>query len=123
MNAHVQHSFLVKLEIEFDESKKKLDSLEGQKLWDTKTKGITAYACELMHYGYNISLNFLKDTSREQGTAIFKQFMEHFGGMHDATNPVTTMEKLTFSFKRELYEERFRAGTNPFPLADKNQCQ
>ena len=36
---------LVELDIEFDETDRMMESLEGQKLLDTKTKGITAYAC------------------------------------------------------------------------------
>ena len=94
---------LVELDIEFDE-----------------TKGITAYACKLLHYGYNVSLELLRDTTRHQGMTILEQFMEQFGGTHDATHPVTTVEKLTYIFDKDLYEKRFGVGNDPFTPAKKN---
>ena len=78
---------LIELDIEFNETDRMMESLEGQKLLDTKTKGITTYACELLHYGYNVSLELLRDTTCDQGTTILEQFMEQFGGTHDATHP------------------------------------
>ena len=57
---------LVELDIEFDETDNMTESLEGQKLLDMKMKGITAYACELLHYGYNVSLELLRDVTRDQ---------------------------------------------------------
>ena len=92
-----------------------------KKLLNTKTKGIIAYACELLHYGYNVSLELLRDMTCDQGTAILEQFLEQFGGTHDAMHPVTTMEKLTYIFDRDLYEERFGIGNDPFMPEEKNQ--
>ena len=111
---------LVELNIEFDETDRMMETLEGQKLLDTKMKGITSYACELLHYGYNVSLELLRDTMRDQGTTILEQFMEQFGGMHDAMHPVMTMEKLTYIFDKDLYEECFGVGNDPFTPAEKN---
>ena len=87
---------------------------------DKKTKGISAYAFELLHYGYNVTLDLPTDTIREQGIAILPQFMEQFNNMHDATNLVITMEKLTYNFNKQLYMQGFRDATNPFENDDRD---
>ena len=111
---------LVELHIEFDKTDKTMERLEGQKLLDMKMKGIIAYACELLHYGYNVSLELLRDTTHDQGTIILKQFIKQFGGTHDATHSVMTMEKLMYIFDRDLYKECFGIGNDPFTQVEKN---
>ena len=68
--------FFVNLDNELDKLEDLLDSIEAQKMLDTKTKGISTYACEILHYGYNIDLDLLTNTTREKPIAILAHFME-----------------------------------------------
>ena len=93
--------------------------MEAQLLLDNKTNGISTYCMEVLHYGYQVCLNKLVETNKEQGAKILQQFMDQYKHTHKGDNVPITIEKLTYIFDKDLYGKRFGAIQNPFCLEQK----
>lgn len=105
---------LDKLEIEFDETQGLLSATRAQELLDTKTSGISTYSIEMLHYGYNITLDKLLNLNRERAGEILNNMMEQFGHIHRGENTPTTIKKITWLFNKDLFNVLYDKDIDPF---------
>ncbi|KAI5072652.1 hypothetical protein GOP47_0012758 [Adiantum capillus-veneris] len=113
----LRKEILNKLELQYDETTGQLLDGEALQFLHTKTKGISLFAIEMLHFGFNIELDKLLDLDRKTDDMILNKIRAEMG--LEEKEPILTDEHFTWHFDQELFNKRFGETTDPFRKRNK----